>query len=413
MNAISSRWTRYAAHETAKTWALSLAQLISWGSIYYSFSLLLVPMQEATGWGRTSMNAALSVGLLISGLAAYPVGTLIDRGYGRIVMAAGSILGSAMLLLWSQAHALFLLFIVWAGLGVAMAATFYDPVFAVVTRDYPTTFRTKITLITLVAGFASTVFIPLTQGLVGWCGWRDTLVVLALVNLLIAFPINLLAIQGNQRVQANQTVRAAAKIASQTSIERALRTPAFWALAISFTAYYATFAALTFHLVPLMVERKVSNGLILATMATIGPAQVAARALMFAFGRNVKPAMVGLVVTIAFPISVLLLLFAGRSLIFLLVFALIYGGANGMMTIIRGTIIQDVMWTDGYGAVSGMLSMPSNIAKGIAPISAAAIWSISTNYAPVEWTIFCVSLLSAAAFVIAMRLSRTKKTEAV
>jgi len=413
MNAISRRWSSYAAHENAKTWALSLAQLISWGSIYYSFSLLLVPMEQTTGWGRTSMNAALSVGLLISGFAAYPIGTLIDRGYGRIVMSGGSILGSAMLLLWSHTHALPILFVVWAGLGVAMAATFYDPVFAVVTRDYPNNFRTKITLITLVAGFASTVFIPLTQGLVGWYGWRWALIALASVNLLVAFPINWLAVKGNRRLEADRTASAAAKIASQASANRALRTPTFWALAISFTAYYATFAALTFHLVPLMVERKVSNALILATMATIGPAQVAARALMFAFGRNVKPAPVGIVVTIAFPVSVLLLLCAGTSTVLLLSFALIYGGANGMMTILRGTIVQDVMWTEGYGAVSGMLSMPSNIAKGIAPISAAAIWAIGHNYAPVEWTVFGVSLLSAAAFFVAMRSSRINQTEAV
>jgi hypothetical protein len=64
------------------------------------------------------------------------------------------------------------------------------------------------------------------------------------------------------------------------------------------------------------------------------------------------------------------------------------------------------MWTEGYGAVSGLLSMPSNIAKGIAPISAAAIWATGHNYVPVEWTILVVSVVSAAAFVVAMRVSR-------
>jgi MFS family permease len=149
-------------------WALAVAQLVSWGSIYYAFSLFVAPMESALGWSRTATNAALSIGLLISGLAAYPIGTWIDRGHGRRVTVCGSILAAAMLALWSQAHSLAILFVVWAGLGVAMAATLYDPVFAVVTRDFPDSFRTRITLITLVAGFASTVFIPLTQGLIGW-----------------------------------------------------------------------------------------------------------------------------------------------------------------------------------------------------------------------------------------------------
>jgi hypothetical protein len=80
-------------------------------------------------------------------------------------------------------------------------------------------------------------------------------------------------------------------------------------------------------------------------------------------------------------------------------FAVVDGGANGMMTIVRGTIVQDVMWTEGYGAVRGLLSMPSNIAKGIAPISAAAIWTVGGDYAPVEWTVLLVSLLSAVALI--------------
>jgi hypothetical protein len=100
---------------------------------------------------------------------------------------------------------------------------------------------------------------------------------------------------------------------------------------------------------------------------------------------------------------------AGTSATLLILFAIIYGGANGMMTILRGTIVQDVMWTEGYGAVSGLLSMPSNIAKGIAPISAAAIWAIGRNYVLVEWTVLLVSLISATAFVLAMRFANGQK----
>jgi hypothetical protein len=145
---------------TIATWALAVAQLVSSGSIYYAFSLFFVPMETALGWSRKSTNVALSVGLLISGLSAYPseLGS-IAASVG--VMVWGATRAAAMLAVWSQAHSLVILFVVWAGLGVAMAATLYDPVFAVITRDFPNSFRTKITLITLVAGFASTVFIPL------------------------------------------------------------------------------------------------------------------------------------------------------------------------------------------------------------------------------------------------------------
>jgi MFS family permease len=395
------------------TWALAVAQLVSWGSVYYAFSLFVVPMEGAMGWSRTATNAALSVGLLVSGLAAYPVGTWIDHGHGRRVMVCGTVLASAMLAVWSQAHSLVTLFVVWIGLGVAMAATLYDPVFAVITRDFPGSFRKKITLITLVAGFASTVFIPLTQLLVDWLQWRGALLALAGFNLAICLPIHVFAIGRDAPREDGPDYKALLKAANAAATRRALRTPTFWALAVCFTAYYATFAALTFHLVPLMAERRVSPALILTTMAVIGPAQVLARVLWFTVGRNVRGSIVGVVITTAFPASVVVLMCAGTSPALLILFAVLYGGANGMMTILRGTIVQEVMWTEGYGAVSGLLSMPSNIAKGIAPISAAAIWTAGGNYVPVEWTVLLVSLVSAVAFILAIRLASGKSLASI
>lgn len=392
------------------TWALALAQLVSWGSVYYSFSLLVVPMEQTMGWSRTATNAALSVGLLVSGFAAYPIGRWIDHGLGRRVMAFGSVIAAAMLLVWANAQSLTLLFVAWIGLGIAMAATFYDPVFAVVTHRYQKSFRTKITLITLVAGFASTVFIPLTQFLVGSVGWRTSLVVLAVANLVVCLPIHLLAIRSSRSDESPQPSRGAVKLANDEATRRALRTPTFWALAVCFTAYYATFAALTFHLVPLMLERGVSNAVLVTTMALIGPAQVAARAVWFAFGRTLHVGTVGVIVVTLFPLSTVVLIGAGHSAPLLWLFAVCYGAANGMMTILRGTIVQDLMWTEGYGAVSGMLSLPSNIAKGIAPIAAASIWSFTRGYAAVEWTVLLVSLLSAIAFCVAVRVSRHAAT---
>jgi predicted MFS family arabinose efflux permease len=242
-------------------------------------------------------------------------------------------------------------------------------------------------------------------------GWRSALLVLAAINFAICLPLNAVAI-GRDAVRADHVDdKAATRQADAAATQRALRTPTFWALAVCFTAYYATFAALTFHLVPLMTERNVSPAIVVATMAVIGPAQVLARILWFTVGRNVRPSTMGIVITTAFPASVVILILAGQSPVLLILFAIVYGGANGMMTILRGTIVQDVMWTEGYGAVSGLLSIPSNVAKGIAPISAAAIWAIGRNYVPVEWTVLLVSLLSAGAFVTAMRIATSEKRQ--
>lgn len=242
-------------------------------------------------------------------------------------------------------------------------------------------------------------FGAMTQVLVDVLQWRGALLALAGLNLAIAYPSMFSQLAAMLRAKTIRVTRKAAlKAINAAATSRALRTPTFWALAVCFTAYYATFAALTFDLVPLMAERRVLPALILTTMAVIGPVQVLARVLWFTVGRNVRPSIVGVVVTTTSSASVLVLMCADTSPAMLILFAVIYGGANGMMTILRATIVQDVMWKEDYGAVSGLLSMPSNIAKGIAPISAAAIWTIDGNYAPVEWTVLLVSLVSAIAF---------------
>ncbi|MCM3774378.1 hypothetical protein M3225_28910, partial [Priestia aryabhattai] len=152
------------------------------------------------------------------------------------------------------------------------------------------------------AGFASTVFIPVTQFLVDLAGWRLALVALAACNLIICLPIHVFAIRSS-RIDPNAAQPSAERTAvDAAATRRALRTPTFWALALCFTTYYATFAALTFHLVPLMVERGVTNTVLDITMALIGPAQVIARAVWFAFDRKVTITTVGFIVVTLFPV---------------------------------------------------------------------------------------------------------------
>ena len=156
-------------------WALAAAQVVSWGSVFYSFSLFVVPMEAELGWSRAAINGALTIGLLTSGFVAYPVGTWIDRHGGRWLMALGSVLATLLLAAWAFVESLIAFYAIWLGLGFALAATLYEPVFAVVTRIFPDSYRSRITALTLVGGFASTVFVPLTQLFISTLGWRDAL----------------------------------------------------------------------------------------------------------------------------------------------------------------------------------------------------------------------------------------------
>ncbi|HET7596557.1 MAG TPA: MFS transporter [Burkholderiales bacterium] len=391
-------------------WALATAQIVSWGAMYYSFSLFVVPMEAELGWSRAQINGALTLGLLTAGFAAYPVGAWIDRRGGRWLMTLGSALGTLLLAAWAFVESLFALYAIWVGLGLVLAATLYEPVFAVVTRIFPESYRRRITALTLVGGFASTVFIPLTQVFISALGWRDALIALAACNLLIALPVHALLL----RDEAHGGSHAAPKSGSQSpgehdALRRALTHPAFWGLAVCFTAYYTAFSAVSFHIIPLLTDRGVPIATIVAAVAIVGPAQVVARLILFAARERLTTAFAGLAATILFPLSVLLLIAFPASIAALFAFAACYGAANGTVTIVRGTVVPDFMWREGYGAINGALTLPTNIARALAPFAAALIWSASGRYDAVLWSVFGAGCAAALAFGYAAAVRRGRR----
>ena len=156
-------------------WMLSLGQLISWGLIYYTFPLFVVPMTQELGWSRSGMFGALSAGLMVAGLCSIPVGAWIDRGHGRMLMTGGSLLAAALLVVWSRIDSLPLFYAMWIGLGASQAVVLYEPAFAVITRVYGPRYKQAILLMTFLGGLASTFGIPFTQFLIERIGWRPSL----------------------------------------------------------------------------------------------------------------------------------------------------------------------------------------------------------------------------------------------
>jgi MFS family permease len=186
-----------AQHDRRLVGWLSLAQLISWGSVFYTFSLVMEPVERELGLSRAQSSLAFSLALLVEGLLAYPVGRWIDRGHERVVMTAGSVLAGVCLMLHGSVTGIVGFYAVWAGLGAAMATILYSPAFAVVTRRFPNDFRRAIITMTFLGGLASTVFIPVTAWLIAAWGWRHALVGLAAFHLLVCAPLHALTLRGH------------------------------------------------------------------------------------------------------------------------------------------------------------------------------------------------------------------------
>src|SRR4051812_1831239 len=174
---------------------LATTETISWGIIYYAFTAFLVPMQQELGWSTAALTGAYSLALLVSGLAAVPVGRWVDRHGPRLLMTLGSLGGTMLLLAWARIDSLPGFYLVWAVMGLVMATTLYEPAFTVVTTWFRRLRSRALLLLTFVAGFASTIFLPISTLLIEHLGWRQALLVLAAFLAVTTIPAHALILR--------------------------------------------------------------------------------------------------------------------------------------------------------------------------------------------------------------------------
>ncbi len=385
---------------------LSLAQLISWGSVFYTFALLLEPVERELGLSRAQSSLGFSLALLAEGLLAYPVGRLIDRGHERAVMTGGSLLVALCLALHSGIHSTTGFYAVWLGLGVGLAATLYPPVFAVVIRRYPNDFRRAIITITFLGGLASTVFIPLTAWLIQALGWRHTLLVLAALHLLVCAPLHALVLRHAPPGQAH----AKSQVTASTPLKRHLLGAPFLLVGLFIVLLMAVTAALPAHMVSLLRENGLAETWVIAVPAAIGVLQVLGRVLLYFFEQHMDLHLANRLIPGLIPLGLLALLAApwlgSAQVLLVLLFVLLYGMGNGMLTIVKGTAVAEYVDRTQVASLNGALGVPMALGRAAAPWLLGLLWSPSGGYASGLWLMLGLSLVGVAALVRAQQLAR-------
>jgi predicted MFS family arabinose efflux permease len=386
---------------------LGIGQICSWGSLYYSFPLIAEAMRSDLGWSKPDLYGAATMGLLLSGLVAYPVGSAIDRGHGRTIMAGASVLAGILLIAWSQVESVAGFYILLAGIGCLQAAVLTESAFAVVSRRLgAVNARGGIVTLSLWAGFASTVFIPLIQFLLDHLGWRETLMALGSVNVVLCGALYTAVIDPGADASPQAVDQPESRpMEGARAVGWALKSPIFWALAIALTAYWAVFSAFIFHAYPLLLERGFDTQAVVFALAVIGPAQVAGRIAIGVFARDVQIRVIGSLVVLAFPLVFLGLMVTPPLFPAVALIAATYGAANGIMTIVRGLVVPEMLTRDAYGAINGALAVPTIVAKAAAPFGAALLWAESGSYLSVLIALLGGSLLLIIAFWVSAFLA--------
>jgi hypothetical protein len=375
--------------------ALGVAQIISWGSLFYTIAVLGGAMRRDLGASDTFLFGSFTAGLLLSGLAAPFVGGQIDRQGGRHVLAGGSLMGAVASAVLAAAQGPLTLLAGWLLAGAAMAACLYDPAFATLHQIAGAAYRRTVTALTLFGGFASTVFWPLSQYLLDAFGWRQAFALYAALHLLVCLPLHLVFVP---RSPATRT-RIVITDPEPTGRPYGGATFGWLAAALALAAFLGS--AIAAHLIDLLTASGLSARDAVLVGALIGPMQVAGRVMEFAFGRHLRALAVG---TLAFSLMVVALaLFTQVHGVWIvaLAFAIVYGWSNGVMTIVRGTVPAELFGQRDYGALLGRLARPQFFLKAIAPAALTLLFIVD----PARVLTPLVLLLIAAAALLAYRLA--------
>jgi len=348
---------------------LGITQILTWGSIYYTPVLILPLVAEERGWSMSFVMGGFSIGLLVAGLTSPYVGRGIDRFGGHVVMGLGSLVGALGLFLIVHAASQPAYLMVWCVLGLAMAANLYDAAFGSLGRIFGAAARRPITALTLAGGFASTASWPATHFLIEAVGWRGTYSVYAVLLAVIAAPLHALALPRSHHAARPPKPDEAA---SPSRVLPARGLP-FLLVAAAFASYAFVPSGLSAHLLAIFTRGGVDAGTVVWIGALFGPAQVGARLIEFAFGRDIHPLWV-----VRFALSTLLcafvmLLLLGVSAPVAAAFALMFGGANGLVTITRGAVPLALFGASGYGRLMGRLAGPWLVMQAAAPLVMAFV----------------------------------------
>ena len=366
--------TRPARAQRRLRWVvpvLGIAQIISWGSLYYPVAVLGSAIGRDLDISEIAVFGSFTVGLFVSGLAAPAAGKLVDTRGGRFTLSCGSALGAVALALLAAAPNTAMLMTGFVVAGLAMAGCLYDPAFATLHAMSGTAYRKAVTALTLFGGFASTVFWPLSQFLLDSYGWRTAFAVYAALNLLVCLPLHLWILP-----RGPGTVAPAATSAGASATSRPAPSAVFFWLATALALAAFLSSALSAHVIGLLTSSGLTPRDAVLVSSLIGPMQVAGRVAEFAFSGHLRPVAVGTLAFVLLAAALVVLTQVHGVWIVALAFALLYGWSNGVMTIVRGTVPGELFGHRQFGSLLGRLAQPQFVARAIAPVALTFVFAI-------------------------------------
>lgn len=364
---------------------LALTVTISYGILMYAFPVVLAAMQAELGWSQQMLTGGYSLGALVGGLAAIPIGRWLDKHGPRGVMTVSAIVASILVASWAHVSTPLGFYLVWIGLGVSSAGLFYEPAFTTIAQWFDSQRSRALTVITVAGGLASTIFVPVTAALTAQLGWRGA--VMSLAGLLAAFTIlpHALALRrrpGDVGLAMDVRPPAAAVPNSRNvnlSARALLRSTSFRWLTATFCLSTATNIAFAIHLIPLLLARGHPLAFASLTLGSVGIMKLVGRLLI---GPLVDRTTVSTATTIVFGLQAigLILLTLSNSSLAIWACVVLFGIGDGASTPARAELVAQLYDISIYGSISGVMALFLAGARAIGPVGASLVFALTGGY---------------------------------
>ncbi|PSJ63122.1 arsenite efflux MFS transporter ArsK [Pseudaminobacter soli (ex Li et al. 2025)] len=344
--------------------ALGLTQIIGYGTLYYSFSILAPGMARDFGLTVEQVFGVFSASLFVGGLSAPFVGRWMDRFGAAMVMTVGSAVSALTLLLcaWSPSTVVFALAI--ALLEVASGMVLYQAAFAALVESRPQAASRSITYLTLIAGFSSTIFWPITARIHEHLSWREIYVAFAGLNLLACLPLHHWIARSRKSEAALYVHHGQEAVVGALPAD--LRRRGMVMVSLAFALQGFALSAILTHMVPMLGT--IGFGAAAVMIGSLfGPSQVLSRLVNMAFGKNMSPPMLATLSAVLIVAGVVILGVSGTWLPGAVAFAVCVGLGSGINSIAQGSLPLWLFGSTGYGAITGRMAATRLAAGALAP----------------------------------------------
>lgn len=317
-----------------------------------------------TDWPVLHISVSFTSAFLVWALFAPVVGMCIDRGWGGAVMLFGGIAGTLTLFFLSTVTDRWVFSASLLVLGMCMAATLYDPCFALMMRKLETRGAEATATVTLIAGLATLLTFPLVMALSNVMEWREIVLVFAMLAIV---AVCLLPKQD----------RTAARIEThhaplQFSIEKG---PVL--IAMAFGLIMMGHAILLFLLPMVLAQGGGAGKMGIIAVAILGPSQVAGRLAWKAYGARCAPQACALLLFVVFCVPPILLLLSDQGTGMVYAALIVQGACFGMHTIMRPLLAQLYLPIEHLGRGLGAIATVGIVMMALGPALGGLVWSIA------------------------------------